>query len=109
VASRDQVRSVLGIREPIYTGKTEPDGVFERFAVVTSGTGGKLSNQRALRRNAYIGAFAGDLVLEFDRTVAEPGKVEDFIAYFGREIGIGASRKLGWGRFTIAAVNGKKR
>jgi hypothetical protein len=47
VASRDQIRSVLGVREPIYTGKTEPDGVFERFAVVTSGTGAKFSNQRA--------------------------------------------------------------
>jgi hypothetical protein len=105
VASRDQIRSVLDVVTPIYTGKVKPDGIFERFAVVTSGTGAKLSNQRALRRNAYVGKFSGELVLEFDRTVAEPQKVEDFLAFAGREIGIGASRKLGWGRFAVTAVD----
>jgi hypothetical protein len=33
--------------------------------------------------------------------LAGPSRVRDFIAYAGREVGIGASRKMGWGRFTV--------
>jgi hypothetical protein len=101
VASRDQIRTMLTVEQPIYTGKSAPDGVWERFAVVTGRTGARLSNQRALRRSWYIGSFAGELAVAFDRTVADPQKVEDFIAYAGRDIGIGASGKMGWGRFEL--------
>jgi len=78
VGLRDQIRSVLGIKQPIYTGKNETDGACERFAAVTGGTGAKLSNQRALRRNAYIGSFACELAVHFDQTQGGPQKVEDF-------------------------------
>jgi hypothetical protein len=103
ITTRDQLRSVLTIDVPVYTGKTEGDGVWERFAVVTAGTGAKLSNQRALRRNAYIGPFEGMFVVSFDDHVVNPDKVRDFITYAGREIGVGASRKMGWGRWRTAA------
>lgn len=102
IASRDQLRSLITVDAPIYTGKTEPDGVWERFAVVTAGTGAKLSNQRALRRNPYISQFEGELTLSFDAHHVDPAKVRDFLAYAGREVGIGASRRMGWGRFDVS-------
>ena len=101
IANPDQVRSVLTIDEPVYTSKTAGDGVWERFAVVTSGSGAKLSNQRALRSNVYLAAFSAPLSVEFDDSLVDPKKVREFLAYAGREVGIGASRKLGWGRFTV--------
>jgi len=102
IATREQIRSVIAVTDPIYTGKHHADGTWERFAVVTGGTGAKLSNQRALRRNDYLGPFTASLTVEFDNALVDPGKVTDFLAYAGREVGIGASRKLGWGRFDIA-------
>jgi hypothetical protein len=102
VANPEQIRSVLQVPEPIFTGKHEADGVWERFTVVTSGTGAKLSNQRALRRNSYISGFSAPLTIEFDDSLVDPAKVRNFLSYAGREVGIGASRKLGWGRFTVS-------
>jgi len=101
IASRDQIRSAIQVMGPMHTGKTKADGCFERFAVVTAGTGAKLSNQRALRQNDYISDFSGTLTMSFDPAMVDPKRLRDFIAYAGREIGIGASRKLGWGRFSI--------
>jgi hypothetical protein len=55
-----------------------------------------------LRRNEYLGPFAAELTVEFDNALVDPVKVTDFVAFAGREVGVGASRKLGWGRFEIA-------
>jgi hypothetical protein len=101
VVKRDQVRSTFVV-QPIYTGKTTSDGVWERFAVVTGGAGNKLSNQRALRRNEFVRDFTGRLVIEFDQQQHDPRRVRDFVAFAGRDIGMGSSRRLGWGRFTVA-------
>ena len=101
VASRDQIRSVLKVCGPIHTGKSRADGTWERFAVVTAGTGAKLSNQRALRRNEYIADFSGELAIEFDPHVVSPDRVLTFIRFAGSDVGLGASRKLGWGRFSV--------
>jgi hypothetical protein len=100
IVKRDQVRSALAA-QPIYTGKNKADGVWERFAVVTAGTGAKLTNQRALRRNEYISDFVGMLELDFEQDQFEAGRVRDFVAFAGREVGLGSSRRLGWGRFTV--------
>ena len=54
-----------------------------------------------MRRNAYVGAFTGELIIEFNNALVDPKKVTDFISYAGRDVGIGASRKLGWGRFEL--------
>jgi hypothetical protein len=80
------------------TEKTEPDGVWERFAVVEGGQG-KLSNQRGLRRNAYIRDFVAVGEINFDPALVKPKVVSELLDYAGREVGIGASRKMGWGRF----------
>lgn len=98
LARAEQLRTLLGVSD-IRTGKTDADGKWERFVTVTAGTGAKLSNQRALRINDYIGPFEGTLTLTFDPELVNVQRVRDFVIYTGREIGVGASRKMGWGRF----------
>lgn len=86
------------------TEKAVPDGMWERFAVVTMGTGAKASNQRGLRRNAYINDFTAVGELEVEADMVEPRAVLELLAFAGRSVGIGASRKMGWGRFTVQAI-----
>jgi hypothetical protein len=100
IARAENLRTVLQV-EDLFTGKIKADGVWERFVVVTAGAGNKLSNQRALRSNEFIGPFTSQLTVSFSEDVLDPRKVDDFIGFCGREIGVGASRKLAWGRFVI--------
>lgn len=94
------------------TDRTDPDGVWERFAVVTGGTGAKLSNQRALRSNPYIGTAPGDATgyapgvpahgsIWIDPSTIKPDTLASALKWAGERIGIGASRKMGWGRFKV--------
>src|SRR3974377_2075756 len=48
------------------TGKDGDDGVWTRFAVISAGTGQKLSNQRGLRENKFISNFDGTGTITFD-------------------------------------------
>lgn len=86
------------------TTKTQPDGVWERFAVVTMGTGAKASNQRGLRRNDYLCDFDASGNIEVEPDMVEPRAVVDLLAFAGRSVGIGACRGMGWGRFTAVVV-----
>ena len=91
--------------------------VWERFVVVTAGTGAKLSNQRALRRNFYIGNCPPDDTLtpgskvmakarfEIDDELVKPDVMRNMLRWAGAWVGIGASRKMGWGRFSIREWN----
>lgn len=99
----DIARTVIGA-SPWYTAKTQPDGVWERFAVVSSGTGAKLSNQRALRADAYIADAHADGVLSVDTKVVRPVILWKALAWAGTYVGIGSARKMGWGRFTITPL-----
>src|SRR5262245_15097 len=100
IARKEQIRTVVQISN-VSTGKARSDGVWERFVQVKSGTGQTLSNQRALRSNQYLGPFVGNGFLQFSEDIVPYRKMVDFVEFAGREIGVGASRKLGWGRFTI--------
>mgnify|MGYP001605286442 CR=1 FL=1 len=99
IAQLDQIRSVISLSD-FYTGKEKRDGAWERFATVTGGTGQKLSNQRALRCNDYIANF--DATGQVHYTGEDEQKLRDFLDWVGREVGVGASRKMDWGRFTIS-------
>jgi hypothetical protein len=99
VCAPEQVRVLLTC-SAWETDRTQPDGVWSRFAVVT-GAQGKLSNQRALRENPYIAEFTASGTVEFDPDTVDPERLRGFIEWAGREVGIGASRKMGWGRFTV--------
>ena len=96
----DQVRSRF-ICSPWSTGKTAADGVWERFATVSAGTGAKLSNQRGLRKSQYIANFTAEGTIEFDKEFVEPKTLKNAIEWGGKFVGIGASRKMGWGRFEL--------
>lgn len=83
------------------TPKKQPDGIWERFAVVTSGTGGKLSNQRGLRRSSFIRDFTATGQIDHDPEMVKPEAVLALLRYAGLYVGVGASRKMGWGRFEV--------
>ncbi len=96
----DNLCSSLHISDFI-TDKKKADGVWERFAVVKSGTGKALSNQRGYRSNPFIANFTANGVIEFLPEMVKPSDLAELIIYAGRVIGIGASRKMGWGRFEV--------
>jgi hypothetical protein len=87
-----------------HTAKTAPDGVWERFATVTSGTGQKLSNQRALRADPYIEDTDATGVIGIDQTTIRPDVLWKALAWAGTHVGIGAARKMGKGRFTLTPL-----
>jgi hypothetical protein len=87
---------------PLTTGKTKPDGVWSRFATVNLGTGAKASNQRGLRENAYISDFTASGQITFDEETVDPPTLKNLIGWGGQFVGIGASRKMGKGRFQLA-------
>lgn len=96
----EQVRSLLTVT-PWRTEKTAPDGTWERFATVSSGTGAKLSNQRGLRKSEYIADFDAEGEMSFTPDFVKPSVLEQAIRLGGENVGIGASRKMGYGRFTL--------
>jgi hypothetical protein len=109
----DQVRTMIRAT-PWVTDRTAPDGLWERYAVVSSGTGAKLSNQRGFRRNHYIGrnpiedtgmVATATGSLELDPDMVKPDVVEKLLRWAGSNVGIGASRKMGFGRFRLLAFD----
>lgn len=103
----EQVRVRLDASD-LSTGKTEPDGVWSRFVTVTSGTGAKLSNQRALREDFYIEDFTAKGSIGFSPEFVRPDTLRTMLEYGGQNIGIGASRKMGWGRFEVVRFEAKR-
>ena len=104
ISSVDNLRTVLKVGD-FATGKTKPDGVWDRYVTVKGGTGAKLSNQRALRSNPYIAAFSAEGWLEFSEDMLEEQKIRRFVEFCGRDVGVGASRKMGMGRFAVEQWN----
>lgn len=96
----EQVRSRFVVSS-WHTGKQAADGVWERFATVSTGTGAKLSNQRGLRRSEYIADFEASGTISFDAEFVDPKTLRKALEFGGNFVGIGASRKMGWGRFEL--------
>lgn len=108
----EQVRVLLRSSPWISDRRPEEALDWQRYVVVSSGTGAKLSNQRALRTNKYLGDQPpGDLPttapvlatgrLELDQSMVKPEVVQRLLDWAGQRVGIGASRKMGWGRFQL--------
>lgn len=93
------IRSALAVSD-FETDKSEPDGTWERFVVVKSGTGKNLSNQRGYRSSAYIEDFTAKGRMDVHEAV-KPQAVLELLRFAGTDVGIGASRKMGWGRFGV--------
>lgn len=100
LAKAEQIRTLLSF-EDLRTGRYKHDGTWERFVPVKNGTGQILSNQRSLRVDDYLSSFTatGVLALVNEELLA---KAKLFLAWAGHEIGVGAARKMGWGRFELA-------
>jgi hypothetical protein len=101
VASNDQIRTMAGFG-PFRTGKTKADGVWTR-AVPPKGPDGKvLSNQRGIRNNEFLRDFTaeGELTL-FVEEKDLATRMRTFLSWAGPNVGMGACRKMGWGRFTV--------
>jgi hypothetical protein len=108
----DQVRTVLRA-SGWSTNIAEAEALeWRRFAVVSAGTGAKLSNQRGLRVNRYIGGDPPGEEPPTDKVIAtgrldpnpemvRPDVLRSALVYAGEWVGIGASRKMGWGRFDL--------
>jgi len=116
VATCDEARSATRPCEPEQvrsrfivshwsTGKKTHDGIFSRYAIVAAGGGQKLSNQRGLRENEYISNFDGTGTISFDQDFVDPATLRRAIEWGGTFVGIGASRKMGWGRFELRQFN----
>jgi hypothetical protein len=86
---------------PWVTDKTQPDGVWSRFVTVTSGTGGKLSNQRGLREDPFIENVTAAGTLACNPDFVNVKTLRNAVEWGGEMVGIGASRKMGWGRFVV--------
>lgn len=98
--SPDQVHARFRVSD-FATGKVEADGVWERFATVTAGTGAKLSNQRGFRSSPYIRDFSATGTISFDEQYVNSDTLKNAISWGGQFVGLGASRKMGWGRFDV--------
>lgn len=96
----DQVRSRFECSHFI-TDKKEPDGIWSRFVTVTAGTGNKLSNQRGLREDPYIEHWTATGTIKFDPDFVKPDVLKNALILGGSNIGIGAARKMGRGRFAL--------
>jgi hypothetical protein len=106
------VRVALGIHEWRTDARVSEASLWERFAVVSAGTGAKLSNQRGLRRSLFIGAEPPDdcepthpvkvtSTIDINPEMVRPEVLHKALAFAGESVGIGASRKMGWGRFKV--------
>ena len=94
-----QVRTVMQWGD-LRTGRYAPDGVWERFVAPKSGPGKALSNQRALRSDPYLTQCEAWGLLSIVQPEHE-SQARRFIEWAGAEIGVGACRKMGWGRFVV--------
>lgn len=93
LAKAEQVRTLLECGD-LRTGKRKADGVYERFVR------NPLTNQRRLQTNDYIAdvTASGTIHLVNDEMSKQ---AREFFAFGGREVGVGACRKMGWGRFAV--------
>ncbi len=99
--ARGQERSRIATSDMTLVYDAEDVYQWERFAVVTQGSGAKASNQRGLRSDMVLGRATGTVSFEFSDQYVDPGKLQRALAYAGEHVGIGASRKMGKGRFTV--------
>jgi len=99
---RDNFRAYVQIGD-FDTQRTEPDGVFARFVKLES------SNQRSWQENEYIGRYLDQgepFTAEGLLSIAEEKSVPTVKALLEaavRDKGIGAARKMGFGRGVLAA------
>ena len=111
----DMVRIALRLSPWTTNVSPEDASTWTRFAVVTGGTGAKLSNQRGMRSDQIIGSDTpeGDPgkpvtatgTCDLNPEMVRPEVLATALSWGGEHVGIGASRKMGFGRFTLAGFD----
>ena len=101
IAPNDQIRTVADWG-PLRTGRAKADGVWGRFVDPKDAKGHRISNQKRYTENQFL----RDVTAEGTLTIFSDAKDADndarsFFAWAGSNVGCGACRKMGWGRFTI--------
>lgn len=74
-----------------------------RYVVVNLGTGQKASNQRAQRVSTVIKEAVGTFTVTLSKDYVNPARLKAAIEAGGLSVGVGASRKMGKGRFTVTS------
>lgn len=98
----EQLRSLVMLSD-FHTGKVAPDGIFARFVMPKDAKTNKpLSHMRSLRKNEFIKHFTATGSIQYDPNDVSPQSINGLITYAGKYIGVGAARKMGYGRFVPA-------
>lgn len=92
----DNLRSVIHV-EDFVTDKKKADGIFARYVLPKDGKGNPISNQRRYMEDEYIQNVKAEGIVEFADSM-KPGNVKDLISYAVESVGVGACRKMDYGR-----------
>ena len=96
----DNVRSVLQVSD-FETNKVKADGVFSRYVLPTGPDGKPISNQRRLTENEYVEEVEAVGRVTFDQNEVKAAAVKELFEHSLHKNGIGASRKMGYGRGVV--------
>jgi len=105
IFTKDNFRALVQISDFV-TDRAEPTGVFARFVKLET------SNQRSWQENEYIGRYLDNgkpFEAEGVLSLADPKQnqtAKALLAAVVENIGVGASRKMGFGRGRILAFKG---
>jgi hypothetical protein len=94
---KDSFRHLVQMSDFV-TDKTASDGVFDRYVKLEK------SNMRSRQRNEYVESFTAKGTVSIPSDV----KVEDvrrLLEYAIEDIGVGASRKMGFGRGVVVSLD----
>lgn len=98
--NQEQLRCLLQVSD-FQTDRTKADEVFERYILPTGPNGVPISNQRRFASNEVIKDFVATGRIDFDPSDVKEKSVLDLLTYVGKYVGVGASRKMGYGRFIL--------
>jgi len=80
------------------TDRKQSDGVYSRFVTIKDARGNTLSNQKQLAKNEYIKDALATGTITIDPNEVKAGAVKALLEYALRRVGVGAARKMGYGR-----------
>lgn len=94
VPSQNAHSATRAVPPGLVTDRKEPDGEFTRFVKLDK------SNERSLQTNPYIEDFTAKGQLRLSDSIRREDLLR-MIEWGAREVGMGAARSQGYGRFTV--------
>jgi hypothetical protein len=102
-----ELRSIIDISDFV-TIKAKADGVFSRYIMPKDGTGKPLSNQRQLQSNEYLENVEATGTFVIDTERVKPESVKALLEHAIVRTGVGAARKMGYGRGGVVSFEVRK-